>query len=112
MIMSETPDHWLVVKVVPTDGSAITYKVFATWHGSYLGGASWRLNSGIKSVGKVNDFYVFTGYSGSHYYCHKNGYGNTVYGEMVLQNLVDKGKNVYTIEVLDETTDWMATNYE
>jgi hypothetical protein len=31
---------------------------------------------------------------------------------MVLQNLVDKGKNVYTIEVLDETTDWMTVNYE
>jgi hypothetical protein len=112
MIMSETPDHWLVVKIISNDGSAVTYKVFATWHGSYLGGSSWKLNSGIKSVVMENDFYVFTGHSGSQYYCHKNGYGNTGYGVMVLQNLVDKGKNVCTIEVLDETTDWMVINYE
>jgi hypothetical protein len=31
---------------------------------------------------------------------------------MVLQNLVDKGKKACTIEVLDETTDWMVINYE
>jgi hypothetical protein len=110
--MGEYPNHWLVLKIIPNDGSNIIYKVFATWYGSYLGGASWRLNSGIKSVLMENDFYIFNGHSGSQYYCHKNGYGNTVYGEMTLQNLVDKSKNVCTIEVLDETTDWTNINYE
>ena len=110
--MGEYPNHWLILKITPSDESVITYKVFATWYGSYLSGSSWRLNSGIKSVSIEDDYYIFTGYSGSQYYCHKNGYGNTGYGIMVLQNLIDKSKDSCTIEVLDETTDWMGINYE
>lgn len=110
--MDEYPDRWLVVKITSTNVSQPIYRVFATWHGSYLSGDSWRLNSGIKSVSLVDDTYIFAGHSGSQYHCHRNSYGNTGYGTSVLKNLIDKSKNSVTIEVLDETTDWMTINYE
>jgi len=112
MIMSETPDYWLVIKITSLDNSQTTYKVFATWYGSYLSGESWRLNSGIKSVALVDDFYIFTGYSGSQYHCHKNGYGNTGYGTSVLSNLIAKSAALSNIEIMNKETDWLNISYE
>jgi hypothetical protein len=110
--MSEQPDRWLVIKITPHDDSPVVYKIFATWYGSYLGSSSWRMNSGIVSVTAENEAYIFTGYSGSQYHCHKNNYGNTGYGAGVLANLIEKAKTVCDVEVMDESTNWMEISYE
>ena len=68
------PDRWLILQVTPKEGEPFN-KVFATWAGGYLKGDYWRLNSGIESVEKDEDFFVFIGSSGSKYYCHKDFYG-------------------------------------
>lgn len=84
----ESPDKFIVLKI--QDG----YKVFATWAGGYLNGDSWRLNSGIKSVTKENEYYFITGFSNSCYKCHEKSYGiMTSYGESVLQNILEKLKS-------------------
>lgn len=64
------PDSWVIVNVqVP--GKPDLYRVLAGWKGGYLQGDSWRMNSGIKSVRDADTHWVFEGYSGSSYSCHK-----------------------------------------
>lgn len=75
----ETPDKWLLIDV----GEGV-HKVFASWTGGYLDGDYWRLNSGIERVEKDGDYFLFHGFSGSTYKCHKDAYGATGYGSALL----------------------------
>lgn len=109
--MIENPDRWLVIKITPNDDSPVIYRIFATWYGSYLGSASWRLNSGIVSVVLDNDIYIFTGHSGSKYLCHKNSYGNTGYGAGVLSNIIKNAKSLASVEIMDKNTVWTDIVY-
>jgi len=84
-----TPDRWVVVKIT-TDKETL-YKVFACWYGGYAGSDSWQMNSGIKSVGEDESYFMFNGYSGSVYRCHKMSYGK--------------------IEIMPENTNWKELNY-
>jgi hypothetical protein len=78
---TQTPDRWLIIDC---EGNGL-YKVFATWHGGYLDGDSWRLNSGIDGDVEVDgDYLLFKGYSGSVYKCHKDSYGTTAYGASIV----------------------------
>lgn len=96
--ITETPERWVILKVL--NG----YKVYGTWAGGYLDSDSWKLNSGITQVEQDDDYYYFTGYSGSCYKCHKKGYGvMTSYGQGVLNNILDTGEGF--IELLDDQ-DW------
>ena len=64
--MSEyTPNRWLLLK------GKDCYKVFGTWSGGYISTDEWKLNSGITEVEVDGEYYLFTGYSGSVYRCHK-----------------------------------------
>lgn len=74
-----SPDRWCLFFIPSGD-----VKVFATWQGSYLGGNSWRSNSGIESIEETSDSFLFKGFSGSVYNCLKNSYGITVYGASIL----------------------------
>lgn len=66
------PEAWVVLKfVTPT---YTIYKVLAGWYGGYTGGDYWKLNSGITKVEVDGDYYLFHGYSGSVYKCHKEAY--------------------------------------
>ncbi len=111
--MSEyTPDKWVVVKI---EGGKfpLTYKVFANWHGGYLDGDSWKLNSGITKVTKEDNFYLFEGYSGSVYKCHENCYGSNMYGHGVINNIINKSKEAgVSVEILPEDTNWLDLSYE
>jgi hypothetical protein len=111
--MSEyTPDKWVVVKITGKDYPPI-HKVFASWYGGYLDGDSWKLNSGITSAWKEGSCYMFDGNSGSTYTCHKAQYGTNLYGQGVLNNLIDKiEKTGGTCVILPEETDWLEVNYE
>ena len=72
VLIMYNPDFWAVVKITGDDPH---YRVFGSWTGGYTYGSSWRMNSGITSVSIDNDYFLFTGSSGSVYKCHKSAYG-------------------------------------
>ena len=108
-----TPDKWVVVKIEGEDVPLI-YKVFACWYGGFLNGDSWKMNSGIKKVRLLEKkYWMFTGFSGSIYQCHVEGYGTNMYGGGVLQGFIEKAKEQDTIiEVLNEKTNWLDLNFK
>jgi len=106
------PDKWLVVKITGPDYPPV-HKVFACWYGGYLGSDSWKLNSGSTKTTLIDNHYEFDGSSGSVYFCNVNAYGSNGYGAGVLADIIEKAaKNNITIEVLDETTNFLEINYE
>jgi hypothetical protein len=106
-----TPDRWTVIRIQAT-GQTI-YKVFASWHGGYMGSDSWKINSGITRATLVEDRWEFDGSSGSVYSCHKDAYGTNGYGGAVLSNLLSNAQaQGIQIEVLEGETDWAALNYD
>ena len=111
--MSEyNPDKWVVVKIIGKDTPPI-HKVFACWFGGYLDGDSWKLNSGITTVKENTDYYFFDGSSGSCYACRKGMYGTNLYGQGVLNNLIDKIERAGgTCVILPEETNWTEIHYE
>ena len=111
--MSEyRPDRWVVVKIT-AHNSAPIYKVFACWYGGWAGADSWKLNSGITRVTLEGNVYSFEGSSGSVYECHKDIYGTNMYGQGVLNNLIDRIEKVDgKCEILPVETNWLEINYE
>ena len=111
--MSEyTPDRWCVIRI-PGDKETV-YKVFASWSGSYTGGDSWKLNSGITQATLVDGAWEFEGYSGSVYRCRVSGYGTNSYGHGVLMDLITRtheGAGI-DIDILDKYTDWATLDYD
>ena len=107
--MSEyRPDKWVMVKI----GEGNLYKIFACWYGGYAGSDSWKLNSGVTRVSKEGYVYSFEGSSGSVYECHENCYGTNMYGGGILMNMRETAKeNGFSIEILDEDTNFMELNY-
>ena len=106
------PDKWVVVKITAKDTPPI-HKVFACWYGGYLDGDSWKLNSGITKVKDTTDYYFFDGSSGSCYACRKVSYGTNMYGQGVLNNLIDKIEKAGGIcVILPEETNWTEIHYE
>jgi hypothetical protein len=107
-----TPDKWVVVKIIGKDTPPI-HKVFACWFGGYLDGDSWKLNSGITRAYEEGHCFMFDGSSGSTYACHKAQYGTNMYGQGVLNNLIDKIERAGgTCVILPEETNWLEINYE
>lgn len=83
----ETPNRWVVVRI-SAEGVETIYKVFATWYGGYLGGDSWRMNSGIADVEDDGESFIFIGHSGSRYQCLKHGYGLSGYGSSIINKFI------------------------
>ena len=107
-----SPDKWVVVKI-SRDHVDTIYKVFACWYGGWAGSDSWKLNSGITKATLMGDFYFFEGSSGSVYECHKNLYGTNMYGQGVLNNMINNAaKGGVLIEIMPEDTNWMELKYE
>ena len=111
--MSEyTPDRWCVIRI--PDPKETVYKVFASWSGSYTGGDSWKLNSGITQATLVDGAWEFEGSSGSVYKCRVGGYGANAYGRSVLDDMITRtheGLGI-DIEILSEDTDWAHLDYD
>ena len=107
-----TPEHWLVVKISAEAASQAEplYKVFATWRGGYLGSDEWRINSGISKVSEDGDYFLFKGFSGSTYKCHKKGYGSSFYTQGVLEGWIKDSNEHFgevSISILPKETDWL-----
>jgi hypothetical protein len=102
------PDQWLVIRIKPTN----IYRVFASWYGGYNLVDSWRINSGITKVNLLNEYYYFSGYSGSTYECHKDYYGISPHGSRVLSGIIE---NIYgldmEVEIMHRNTDFMSVKY-
>ena len=94
------PDKWLLFKIEGTDPH---YRVFGSWSGGYLDGDSWRMNSGIVRVEESENHYLFHGYSGSVYKCHKEMYGATLYGWGIAKDFEEKANN--TLSILKDIPD-------
>ena len=111
--MSEyTPDRWCVIRI-PGPKETV-YKVFASWSGSYTGGDSWKLNSGITQARLVEGVWEFEGSSGSVYRCRQGSYGANAYGAGVLDDMIRRtheGTGI-DIEILDEHTNWAGLDYD
>ena len=111
--MSEyTPDRWCVIRI-PGPKETV-YKVFASWSGSYTGGDSWKLNSGITQARLVEGVWEFEGSSGSVYRCRQGSYGANAYGAGVLDDMIRRtheGTGI-DIEILDEHTNWARLDYD
>jgi len=103
------PDCWVVIHIKAPEEC---FKVLAGWRGSYLGGNSWRMNSGITEVEETENHWIFKGHSGSVYRCPKNMYGFKISTAGIWHNLQDEcGEDV---ALLDEETNWsdFLTNEE
>jgi len=109
------PDYWQVIRLV--NGNETIYKLFSSWVGGYVNSDSWKLNSGITSIKKVEKVlqmthgpktvtiaYDVAGVSGSVYRvpARENCYRTTVYTSGILQNIMNKTN----AEVLSFDTDW------
>ena len=92
------PDRWVIVKL--SNDKDTVFKVLAGWSGSYLDGQSWRINSGISKVVEDGDFYLFEGFSGSTYKCHKKSYGTNMIMSGIISQLLEQKQ--YIAEVLPE----------
>lgn len=107
------PDRWMIVKIIEHHAYDKThYRVFGTWGGSYLGGQSWKMNSGIVSVEEDNTHFYFNGASGSVYACHKKAYGAFSYGLSVLHNMAEQARGKIEIIEMPEHTNWKGLTYE
>lgn len=100
------PDKWKIVKITGKDPH---YRVFGSWYGGFTGADSWRMNSGIESVTEAGGVYVFKGQTGSEYYCRKNAYGASAYGESIISRYVNTSEG--TFESLDKMPDVMNMNW-
>lgn len=106
-----TPDRWVLLKICT--GEQCVYKVLAGWSGGYLYGDSWKLNSGCTKIEDDGQCYLFYGYSGSVYRCHKSSYGLTVMSSGILSSFMDEIQNVpdANILMLPEETNFMEIDY-
>ena len=89
------PEEWILVEI---KSDTPHYRVFGSWRGGYLSGDSWRMNSGVTSVSKEGDYFLFNGVSGSIYKCHKETYGiSSPHNCGVLANYKAQGKNIFKL---------------
>jgi hypothetical protein len=84
----EVPENWTVIEF--PNGLR---KVYAGWRGGYASSDAWRLNSGIVNTEETDDYYDFSGASGSVYRCYKKAEGITgMYLNEILRNFLEKGQ--------------------
>ena len=100
--MVQTPDNWVVFKHIQE--GEVAYRVLAGLSGGYLAGDSWSVNSGIIKVEEEPEYFLFHGWSGSIYKCHKGSYGLRMNNTHVWSMLSDKFGDDVVMQ--DEDTDW------
>ena len=84
-------DGFALIKVTTLDGE-VYFKVFGSRSGGYLDGDSWRLNSGVVSAKKDDNYYYFRGESGSCYKVPIGGGHISSYCSLVLLQAIEKNK--------------------
>lgn len=94
------PDGWVILKIKNDEfETGYSYKLFSSWRGGYLDNDSWRLNSGITSIEKENDYYVVKGNSSTEYAIHPSTFERLgAYNGSVLDGII-KGHDVQIINI-------------
>lgn len=103
------PDKWVMLKIQSAEETL--YKVLGSWHGGYLYGDSWRLNSGICKAEETEGCLIFYGYSGSRYLVHDNNYGTHLESEGVIRQMQQIGNGV-SVEVMPAETNWLSLTFD
>lgn len=106
--MEYIPDNWVVLKMIHE--SKTYYKVLGGWSGGYLDGDYWRLNSGVVKVEEEPNHWLFYGYSGSVYRCHKTSYELRHNNASAYNQLKQKYGDAVTM--MNEETKWDELTYE
>lgn len=103
--MSYNPDRWVITKIT-TEKYGVVYKLLAGWYGGFAGSDSWRMNSGIESIKRLNaSEYEVLGYSGTTYVVNSNTNGLSSLMHSVYNSFVEDIKEINgTIEILDIET--------
>ena len=101
------PDNWVVIKM---NGDDPHYRVLAGWSGGYLGGDSWRMNSGIIRAEDAGDRFNFHGLTGSCYSCGKESYALRMNNAHVWKKLRELHGD--KVEIMPEETDWLAVDWK
>lgn len=105
--MMYAPDGWVIVKIT---GQEPHYRVFASWRGNFVQGDSWQLNSGVVKCRLEGQDYIFTGFSGSTYICHRKTYNNlSLHNSSVLANMIEKSDG--KMEICEDQEDWTKQNW-
>lgn len=99
--MTYTPDSWVILHINTPEGDVL-HKVLAGWSGSYLYGASWKINSGITKIEEHEDHYSIYGYSGSVYLCHKRGEQLTGMMHGILEGFSEVAHQIPITDILEE----------
>jgi len=107
------PDRWVLLKFLDEEKGTTIYKVLAGWVGSYLQGQSWKLNSGVTKIEEDGQCYLFHGYSGSVYRCHKASYGLSMYTAGILESFYKEleGQPVKLECLNEDETNFMELQY-
>lgn len=92
-----TPDRWIVLEFNSKHGTF--RKVFAGWYGGFLGSDSWKLNSGIVQTKEFDNYYEFTGETGSIYRCAKDAHGMSMFMGSVYSNWLKDTKEDPSINI-------------
>jgi hypothetical protein len=71
----QSPDKWVLLTI--SNGIDTVAKILSGWHGSYLGGDSWRLSSDIVDYTEDDKCYHLKTQSGSTYTLYKHHIGFT-----------------------------------
>lgn len=101
------PDGWVILKIKTDEfETGYDYKLFSSWRGGYLGNDSWRLNSGITSIEKANDYYIVKGNSSTEYAIHSSAFERLgAYNASVLKSIIgDNNVEIINIEQYLELT--------
>jgi hypothetical protein len=99
------PRNWVMLKVSSKE-YGVFYKVLASW------GDSWKLSSGTTSMEYTELGFKFPQISNSEYICHRHCYGLSLYTANILHSFTkDLDGTDYTVELLDEQTDWASITY-
>jgi len=98
------PDSYQFISISSDKDDNKIIKLFAVWHGGYLTGDAWKLNSGVTKIEQSSyQSYIVSGYSGSQYVVNKHSTKLSSYGEAVLRGIVEKaaaqGINVQRISL-------------
>lgn len=83
------PDYWVVVKIIPKDGTPPHERVLCCWVGGYCQGDAWKISSGIEETIETESRYFFRNTSGSMYECPFNHYGMNSYLQSIFNQLGD-----------------------
>lgn len=87
------PDSYQFISISSDKDDDRIIKLFAVWHGGYLNGDAWKLNSGVTKIEvdtTFNNLYVVSGYSGSQYIVNKDSTKLSSYGQGVLRDITEK----------------------